>query len=460
MKFFIIIVAICICLLKCEVVKDLPNYPFKGRMFSGYLDLENPNKKLHYLFVESGNNPKTDPLILWLNGGPGCSSLLGWAQEHGPASFEENSEKFDMNPYSWHKLSNIIYLESPAGVGFSYVNSQRPEDLYVDDKVSGQDNLQAALDFFKKFPSLKQNDFYIAGESYAGIYVPTLAANIVEYNKDKAYSQKINLKGFMVGNGVTDWKVDTTPALIDFAYTHALYSPELRQKYITQCVTQPDADCYKIFFKIQNEVSKVNIYDIYRTCWKPDSENLMGINKRSSFNYTPWLFSNFRQKKNDNFLAYLEEEQLSTTPPCVDSKGPDSFFNRMDVKIALNVRTDLTWSMCSDEVGNRYKTSDKASVHLYPGLIEAGLKILIYSGDTDAAVPVNGTQKWISNLNLPIISAWRAWKTDDLNNVAGYRTIYKGLTFVTVKGTGHMVPQWKPKEAFHMLNCFLQGRDL
>ncbi len=258
--------------------------------------------------VESGNDPKNDPLILWLNGGPGCSSLLGWAQEHGPASFEENSDKFSLNPYSWHKLSNIIYLESPAGVGFSYINSQREEDLTIDDKISGQENLQAMIDFFRKFPSLKQNDFYIAGESYAGIYVPTLAANIVEYNRDKPYSQKINFKGFLVGNGVTDWKVDTDAALIDFAYSHALYSPELRQKYISNCVSQKnDDDCQNVLDQIQTEVSKVNIYDIYRTCWKPDSQN---VNKfefsstKNSFNYTPWLFStifNKSPKRSESF---------------------------------------------------------------------------------------------------------------------------------------------------------------
>jgi len=61
---------------------------------------------------------------------------------------------------------------------------------------------------------------------------------------------------------------------------------------------------------------------------------------------------------------------------------------------------------------------------------------------------------------LEIVSPWKSWKSDDINSIAGYRTIYKGLTFVTVKGTGHMVPQWKPREAFHMLNRFLAGRDL
>ena len=109
--------------------------------------------------------------------------------------------------------------------------------------------------------------------------------------------------------------------------------------------------------------------------------------------------------------------------------------------LALNVRVDLTWGMCSEQVGRRYQRDENKSYHLYPKLIKAGLKILIYSGDTDAAVPVIGTQIWITYLNLPIIHQWSSWKTDDVNTVAGYSTVHKGLTFVTVKGTGHMVPQ-------------------
>jgi carboxypeptidase C (cathepsin A) len=492
MKIHFILLSVILSSCFSELVKDLPDYPYKGRMFSGYLNVENPKKKLHYLFIESENDPKNDPLILWLNGGPGCSSLLGWAQEHGPASFGDESETYTINPYSWHKLANIIYLESPAGVGFSYIDSNKDEDVYIDDYISGKENLEALVDFFKKYPSLKSNKFYIAGESYAGIYVPTLAANIVDYNQMQVSSQKINLKGIMVGNGVTDWNVDCDNALIDFAFKHALYSQELRNKYISTCNGEKidDSECDIIKDKIQTEVSKVNIYDIYRKCYNNNNSttniiftNSVNIEKSFLFNeyfedysknikqsnyrnYTPWLFSGALKKssknKKLNFLTFLEDKQpqLTSTPPCVDSKGPDSYFNRADVKLALNVRNDLKWGMCSEDVGSKYQRGEKGSYYLYPKLINSGLNILIYSGDTDGAVPINGTQRWIRNLNLDIVSPWKSWKSDDINSIAGYRTIYKGLTFVTVKGTGHMVPQWKPREAFHMLNRFLAGRDL
>ena len=77
------------------------------------------------------------------------------------------------------------------------------------------------------------------------------------------------------------------------------------------------------------------------------------------------------------------------------------------------------------------------------------------------AVPFNGNQRWIESLKLGVVSPWRSWRAyNDMHNIAGYRTIYNGITFVTVKGTGHMVPQWKPKEAFYMMEQYFKNEDL
>jgi len=478
-------------IIQAQLVNDLPGYPYKGKMFSGYLNLSNPKKKLHYLFLESQNNPSTDPVLLWLNGGPGCSSLLGWAQEHGPAVFKQMSAEWELNDFAWNKRANVIYLESPAGVGFSYIDSTDDSDWETNDETSAQQNLEAILDFFVKFPDFKRNEFYVSGESYAGIYVPFLASKILEYNKTAPEVQKVMLKGILVGNGVTDWKYDTTPALIDFAFTHGIYSVETRNKFVSFCLDGPDdEDCKDAENEVMQSFETINIYDIYRNCWDSNSakqdkkaknlaflsefeENSSFKSKASKFQYTPWVLkrtseqSNLANKSNkNNFSSYLSNEEnspsenLTTTPPCTDSVGPDSFFNRPEVKAAFFVRPELTWGMCSDRVGNNYQIdTEKGSFFLYKDLIASGIKILIYSGDTDAAVPFNGTQKWIKNLNLETVNKWRTWRINK-NKVAGYVENYKGLTFVTVIGTGHMVPQWKRAEAFYMLNQFLDGKDL
>ena len=118
---------------------------------------------------------------------------------------DDETDFFFENPYSWNKEANIVYLESPAGVGYSYCEDMNECDF---DDVSGSiDNLEALRTWYDKFPSYKSHELYITGESYAGVYVPYLAYQIDQFNNNETtkVEEKINLKGIMVGNGVTDW---------------------------------------------------------------------------------------------------------------------------------------------------------------------------------------------------------------------------------------------------------------
>ena len=432
-----------------DLVTELPDeYPYdymKYKMYSGYLTPKTETKKLHYVLVESqSSTPEKDPLLLWLNGGPGCSSLLGLADENGPTYFEEFSTKQNINQYSWNKLANVIYLEMPAGVGFSTANN--PEDLITDDDKSANDNLEALLDFFNRFPEYVTRDFYISGESYAGIYVPYLAATILNYNLSA--STKINLKGIIIGNGATDWKYDTTPAMIDFAWDHNLYSQSLRNEIVKyNCKFNLDHPiCSNLVSKALSAFDDgVNVYDIYRNCFPP--------NKR----YTPWL-------SNKHIQRNLKTSDLKVIPPCADAVGSLYWYNLQQVKKAFHVDESIKWDMCSDAL--QYNRDDSiGSYHLYESNIffRNNLKVWIYSGDTDAAVPINGTRKWLLNLKkalkLKTSEEWRQWKNPK-GEVAGYTEEYSKIRLVTIKGTGHMVPQWKREEAFIMLDAFLNGKNL
>ena len=149
-------------------------------LYSGYLPINTTGKYLHYILVSSHSNPATDPLIVWYNGGPGCSSLLGFLKEHGPYVVEDEEDIFHRNEYSWNREANMLYIESPAGVGFSYC-----DDKYLcefTDETSADDNLVSLLAFFGKFPEYKSNELYLSGESYAGFYIPFLAYRIDIYN--------------------------------------------------------------------------------------------------------------------------------------------------------------------------------------------------------------------------------------------------------------------------------------
>jgi len=200
--------------------------------FSGYLNIPNTGKSLHYLFAESQSSPSTDPLIIWFNGGPGCSSMLGWSQEHGAYVMDSGTDFWRKNDYSWNNEANMLYIESPAGVGYSVCSSVK-ECSFTDDK-SSQDNLTAVLAWFEKFPEYKSHDLYISGESYAGIYVPYLSYQIDAYNTANAADDSVfkpNLKGFMVGNGVTTWNYDTNNAYVEMAFFHSLYDTTLYQAF-------------------------------------------------------------------------------------------------------------------------------------------------------------------------------------------------------------------------------------
>ena len=438
-----------------DLVKSIPDYDYKGRLYSGYLDVSDA-KKYHYMFNYAHEDPEHKPLVLWLNGGPGCSSLDGWANEHGPMQLLTDG-KFHTNEYSWNRAANMIYLESPGDVGFSYIDSKLDYELYINDDIVAQDNLQALLSFFKKFPSMKGRDFYISGESYGGIYVPMLAYNVIQYNKNLPESQKINLKGILVGNGVADWDYDTEPATIDFAFTHHLYSYETRMDYNKYCIMDfDDIKCNEVWKTIYENLDGINIYDYLRECAIPQTTNGEISYYSKYYKYARWAFKNKKVNKDKN--AKLKESNGDT--PCFNDTLIENYFNRKDVQAALHVEAKREWQVCSNEVGERYEIQDKGSIWAYPTLLKEGIRILLYSGDTDAIVPFNGNQAWIRKMKLEIEKPWRQWRAfNDPDNVSGYIINYKGLAFCTIKGTGHMAPEWKPKESYYMFSKFLNGEE-
>jgi carboxypeptidase C (cathepsin A) len=160
--------------------------------------------------------------------------MLGWTQEHGPYVIEDEQTQFTRNDYSWNKFSNVIYFDSPAGVGYSICGKE--EECDFDDDNSADDNLKAFISLMTdKIPQLQTNDLYIAGESYAGIYVPKLAKKMDEYIQNKTGSYLPNLKGIMVGNPVTDQSVDGKPMQFEMAYWYGLIDDALYTNVKMNC---------------------------------------------------------------------------------------------------------------------------------------------------------------------------------------------------------------------------------
>lgn len=210
-------------------------------------DLDAPGgKHLHYLFYESQTGNASDPLLLWFNGGPGCSSLEGAFSESGPLWSTTGGVELQVNEYSFNNFSHQLFIESPTCVGFSYNDATGLAACTHSDTSTAEDNLAALLAWFAGFPEYLPNELWITGESYAGIYVPTLAKNVVEHNANGS-SPRLNLQGIMVGNGCLGSEVGVCShtAHGDFLKVkqlagHGFVSDEAWERALAACPTGDD----------------------------------------------------------------------------------------------------------------------------------------------------------------------------------------------------------------------------
>uniref|UniRef100_A0A1J3ERJ5 Carboxypeptidase n=1 Tax=Noccaea caerulescens TaxID=107243 RepID=A0A1J3ERJ5_NOCCA len=427
---------------KRDRISELPGQPSNVdfRQYSGYITVnEERGRALFYWLVESPSNrdPKSRPLVLWLNGGPGCSSVAyGAAEEIGPFRVGSDGKTLYPKLYAWNKLANLLFLESPAGVGFSYTNTT--SDLYTTgDQRTAEDAYRFLVNWFERFPQYKHRDFYIVGESYAGHFVPQLSKLVHERNKGFK-NPALNLKGFMVGNAVTDDYHDYM-GTFEYWWNHGLISDSTYHQLKTACYSvssqHPSLQCMEALRSAVLEQGNIDPYSIFT---KP-CNNTVQLKSFLKGRY-PWMSR-----------AY---------DPCTE-RYSNVYFNRMEVQKALHANvTRLTypWKSCSDIVGSYWTDSPVSMLPIYRELIAAGLKIWVFSGDTDAVVPVTATRYSIDALKLATITNWYPWY--DHGKVGGWSQVYKGLTLVTVVGAGHEVPLHRPRQAFILFRSFLENKPM
>lgn len=276
---------------KSDEILSLPGLAtgLKSKQFSGYLDVNKNKSHLHYWFVESEQNPETDPVVLWLNGGPGCSSLGGFFYEQGPFEISTDGKILNYRKYRWNRVANMLFLEAPVGVGFSYNDLSN----YVNsDDQTVKDNLEAMERFFSLFPKYRYNPFYLTGESYAGIYIPTLAQSILKSTAIETY-HGAKLNGIAVGNGCTGteigicgWYYNNYCQGLYYSYQYFLNLPffddnlkknitkhcdwnaclEVNQKPITDENPILSLACYQLLDQASTQLSYINIYNVYSDC--------------------------------------------------------------------------------------------------------------------------------------------------------------------------------------------------
>ncbi|CCI43641.1 unnamed protein product [Albugo candida] len=418
---------------------NLPNSidPIQFKQFAGHIQLEE-NEKLFYWYTESQNDPANDPIVLWLNGGPGCSSLGGFFTENGPFVVQ-NDATVRLNPYSWNRKVNLLWLESPVGVGFSF--PLQNASYYTDDIVAAK-TYEFLAKFFTRYSELQERDFYITGESYAGIYIPFLVNLLVQ----KPLSI-VKLKGFAVGNPYTDENIDNN-AMVDYYHSHALVSPENYEQMIKLC----GSDIGRCFVTPESCSNA--------KCREAVEECSVELDDRE---FNPYYIYGDKCLLSNVQGAFLHIHLNGSRPaskligPCTDT-FTRHYLRLVQVQQAIHVGDQyIEWSGCSNYVTDSFGRT-VSSLPKYKQFLNKGLNILVYSGDADSVVNFIGTERWIGSqgLRLPVVEKWRAWFGPDRQH-AGYVQVYEGLVFKTVKGAGHMVPAVRPLHALNMFECYIFG---
>lgn len=421
--------------------KDPPVDNYAG--FAYYTDEishEEDNKLFFWLF-QSRNDPENAPLIIWLNGGPGCSSLIGLFTELGPCELVsihprswDGSLRTVPNEYSWNEFANIVFIDQPAGVGLS--SSEMKGPFSTD---------HAAYDLFlflnalyEEFPYLKKLPLHIAGESYGGHYVPAVAQIIVKHNSSVEDDQVIPLKSIMLGNPLVNPSLQTYK-FVDMAKAapYGFISDSVAESYgvyleycgkITAGVCQPLMRnsytcqyamhvCWELGISIALSNDR-SVYDIRETCTQ-------GTNCKSD-------------------LASEMIEEHVNSPGFKQALGVDSSYKFRTCNMELNVRFALSGDFSTDY-----------SAHI-AYLLNKGVSVLVYAGDADFICNWMGNFEWIKVLKWhqsPLYDEPKLSPTEgnpEWGDVPGEYYAAGDLVYIKVSGAGHMVPTDQPASAFEM----------
>ncbi|KAL2254573.1 UNVERIFIED_CONTAM: Serine carboxypeptidase-like 18 [Sesamum indicum] len=388
---------------KC-IIDTLPGFPgtLPFKLETGYIGVgEKDEVQLFYYFIQSENDPQRDPLILWLNGEPGCSGFSGLVYEIGPLGFDV--EAFDgslpslvVNPYSWTKIASIIFIDSPAGTGFSYATTSQG---YINsDNKTAEYNYSFLRKWLLNHPEFVKNRLYIAGDSYGGKIAPMVALEIAKGN-EAGLKPRMLLQGYIVGNSRTDANKDDNEK-VPYAHRMALISDEHFELANSSChgeYVNPDSENIQCLYALQ----------LVKECTSHISENHI-LEPKCKF-MSPRL--NISQP----VQLSLEDD------PNYDYVTSYVWANNETVQEALHIKKGkiTEWKRCNKSLSYE---EDVPSVFEHHQLLnEKGFQALAYSGDHDMAVPYMSTLKWIRHLNLTLDEEWRPWTVD--GQIAGVQAI-------------------------------------
>ncbi|KAF3339451.1 hypothetical protein FCM35_KLT16922 [Carex littledalei] len=415
-------------LRRADKIKSLPGQPIgvDFAQYAGYITVNKAEgRELFYYLAESPKNSSSKPLIVWFNGGPGCSSLgYGAMEEVGPFRVNADGKTLSRFKYAWNNVANTLFLESPAGVGFTKAKVGHANG----DIQTAKENYIFLVNWLERFPQYKKRELFLAGESYAGHYIPQLADLILSKNALKNITI-INLKGAAIGNAYVN-RLQNRRDQDEFLWNRDFITEEAYEAVKKDC---------EIFYRTDNFTLACLSSRLKAFTGDLDNYNI----------YAPICL-----KAPDGSPTKSDETQ--GIDPCIDDFVLN-YMNLPEVKKAFHADPNIKWGPCNDNLV--YTLRSNNSVPTIKKIVTKGLRVMLYSGDIDSVVPITNTKKAVKAMQLTVKKPWRPWNCND-QVLGGFVEEYEGLSLVTVRGAGHMVPSNQPLRAFTVITYFLEGKPL
>ncbi|KAI9321759.1 Alpha/Beta hydrolase protein [Dichotomocladium elegans] len=416
----------------------------QGVQYSGYVDNLETDDHYFFYFIESRQSPSTDPLVLWIDGGPGSPSEIGLWIENGPCLVNPSGTGTIYNQYSLNSIANVIYLDQPFNVGYSYGKTN------VSSSPEAAKNVYAFLRLFiGEFSQYANNGFHIGGISYAGHYIPAISAEIVRQNRaaEKSGQLVIPFSSIMIGNG---W---INPG-IQFKHFHE-YS----------CV---HGSPYTPIFDRKTCQEMLNAYP---TCKELIDECYMAPSATTCNRATYYCGNNIWGRISEtNLNAYDISKECDKTVAvgmCYSIiSAMDKYASREDVRANIGAETEFV--LDNDDLHSRFISGGDFISDFSPLVaetLEAGVRVAIYNGDLDYVCNWIGSKEWVLNMNWSgqqgfIEAADEQWITRSSNTYAGDARSYGALTYIRVFGAGHLATYDKPAETLDLMQRWLNHESL
>ncbi|KAK1945589.1 Carboxypeptidase Y [Phytophthora citrophthora] len=420
---------------------------------AGYIKIPNRvDTHYFYWYFESRNKPSSDPLLVWLPGGPGIGGTYGLLAENGPCTVNSNTST-EINKFSWTAEANMVWVDIPANAGFSY-SSIAEDDEFNDDRVS-ESVFNFLQGFLKKHQELQGREVFLVGESYGGHIVPSVAHYIWKKQGNHLFSPAtsdsipIKLRGIALGNPLTD-PVETLSHFVDMAENR--YNITLVNETQLASMRAAAPVCRDLMVKCQTNTS---------VCVEAGSYCV-------STQWVPVLASH------RNPYDIRQECNTSDTnmSACIPRVPPvKAYLDLPEVREFLGVHPSRReWILLNATINGAFfgppsypalqSVADKVSE-----LLNAGVRVLMYVGDADLLCNVYATEAIAKKLNWFGAAGFNAAKVHPYSTTSGIKNAgsvrsFSSLTLVDIYNAGHMAPGDQPQVALDMITKFIRNDPL